>query len=81
MTIHMARPRSGLVADEGVCVSGDVPDSRLAEMERAQAALRDGIERARQVLRKAKLEIGALHAARAEKPGFRLARVEFDPPA
>jgi hypothetical protein len=39
-------------------VNQTAPDSSLAEMERAQAALREGIERARRLLREAKLEIG-----------------------
>jgi len=53
-----------------VRVNENIPHGSLAEMEQAQAALRDGIERARKLLREAKVEIGGLDAARPELPDF-----------
>ena len=75
MTIHIARPGSGSVADESLCVNADGPDGGLAEMERAQAALREGIERARKMLREARVEMGTLDVARPGLPGCRLVAV------
>ena len=52
-------------------MSPNAPDHDLDQMEQAQAALRDGIERARKLVRDAQLTMRAPKIARSEPPAIR----------
>jgi hypothetical protein len=46
----------------------NVPDNGLDQMEQAQVALRDGLERARKLVRQAKLAMRERDSVRPEPP-------------